>query len=44
MMPLGGRRFSDVEMLMVMGEEQVDAARSRAGSCVEFDSIKVSHF
>lgn len=40
-MPAGGRRFSDMEMLVGMEDTQVNAARSRAGSCVEFYSIKV---
>ncbi|XP_016519806.1 rho GTPase-activating protein 20-like isoform X1 [Poecilia formosa] len=36
----GGRRFSDLEMLVGMEDEHVDSARSRAGSCVEFHSLK----
>ncbi|XP_030284627.1 rho GTPase-activating protein 20-like isoform X1 [Sparus aurata] len=39
-MPAGGQRFSDMEMLVGMEDTQVNAARSRAGSCVEFYSIK----
>lgn len=31
-----------MEMLVGMEDEQVDTTRSRAGSCVEFHSIKVS--
>lgn len=41
-MPAGGQRFSDMEMLVGMEDEQVDTARSRAGSCVEFYTVKVS--
>ena len=43
-MPSGRQRFSDMEMLVGMEDEQVDTARSRAGSCVEFHSIRVSFF
>lgn len=43
-MPAGGQRFSDMEMLVGMEDEQVDTARSRAGSCVEFYSVRVSFF
>lgn len=41
-MPAGGRRFSDMEMLVGMEDKQVGTARSRAGSCVEFYNVKVS--
>lgn len=41
-MPAGAQRFTDMEMLVGMEDEQVDTTRSRAGSCVEFHSIKVS--
>uniref|UniRef100_A0AAQ4P1S2 Ras-associating domain-containing protein n=1 Tax=Gasterosteus aculeatus aculeatus TaxID=481459 RepID=A0AAQ4P1S2_GASAC len=37
-MPAGRQRFSDLEMLVGMEDERV--ARSRAGSCVEFHSVK----
>lgn len=33
-----------MEEFLGMEEEQVDTARSRAGSCVEFYSLKVSFF
>uniref|UniRef100_A0A4W6DQV6 Rho GTPase-activating protein 20 n=1 Tax=Lates calcarifer TaxID=8187 RepID=A0A4W6DQV6_LATCA len=39
-MPAGGQRFSDMEMLVGMEDEQVDKARGRAGSCVEFYTIR----
>ncbi|TMS06621.1 Rho GTPase-activating protein 20 [Larimichthys crocea] len=39
-MPAGGQRFSDMEMLVGMEDKHVNTARSRAGSCVEFDSIR----
>ncbi|XP_068185667.1 rho GTPase-activating protein 20 isoform X2 [Antennarius striatus] len=41
MMPTGGgQKFSDMEVLVGMEEKQVNKARSRAGSCVEFYNIK----
>lgn len=43
-MPTGGRRFSDVEMLVEMEDEHGSAARSRAGSCVEIYGVRVSFY
>nr|XP_043875060.1 rho GTPase-activating protein 20-like isoform X1 [Solea senegalensis] len=39
-MPAAGLRFSDMDGLVEMQDERVNAARSRAGSCVEFSSLK----
>ena len=41
-MPARGRRFSDMEMLVGMEDEQRDIARSRAGSCEDFYTFRVS--
>lgn len=43
-MRTGGRRFAEMEVLVGMEGERENMARSRAGSCVEFHSVKVRVF